>query len=204
MNKSQIIQSLKSQGFSNDILNAFKSVKRENFIPLNLRDKAYLDTALPIGRGQTISQPYTIATMLDMLNAKQANRVLEVGSGCGYVLSLLSEIVGPNGKVFGIEREKKLYEDSLINIKNLKNTRIYNKNGAFGLEEESPFDKIIISAGCKEIPLKLLNQLKNKALLVAPLGSRREQSLVCVQRNKDKFKIIKQIPGFVFVPFVNK
>jgi len=202
MNKAQLLNNLKRQGFSKEILNAFSKVKREDFIPKILKEKAYEDTALSIGEGQTISQPYTIAVMLSMLNFKESQKVLELGSGCGYVLALMSEIVGKKGKVYGIEIIPELAKRSNLNLKGYKNIKIYNKDGKKGLEEQAPFDKILISAAIQEIPKEILSQLKDKGILVAPVGSRFEQSLVVIQRNKDDFKIKEQIQGFVFVPFV--
>ena len=98
MNKTQLLKSLKQEGFSKDILNAFSRVKRESFISDNMKHLAYENNALPIGEGQTISQPYTIATMLALLSLKKSQKVLEIGSGCGYVLALISDIVGSKGK----------------------------------------------------------------------------------------------------------
>lgn len=201
MNKTQLLNSLKHQGFSKQILNAFSKVKRENFIPQELKQSAYEDTALPIGEAQTISQPYTIAMMLSLLELKPKQKVLEVGSGCGYVLALISEIVESKGKVFGIEIIKELFENSKQNLKDYKNIKVYNKNGADGLEKKTPFSRILISAACKEIPKTLLSQLKEDGILVAPVGEY-EQSLVAVKRIKNKFVVQKEIPGFVFVPFV--
>ncbi len=204
MNKQQLLLSLKQRGFFKEILNAFSKVKREDFIPEELKSNAYEDTALPIGKGQTISQPYTIAMMLSLLELKKSQKVLEVGSGCGYVLALISEIVGKDGKVFGIEIIKELADKSKQNLKDYKNIEVYNKNGADGLKEKAPFSRILISAACKEIPKKLLSQLKENGILVAPVGSRHEQSLVAVQKIKNKFVVKKEIPGFVFVKFVGR
>lgn len=203
MKKPQLILSLKNQGFSKQILNAFSKVKRENFIPKRLRNIAYNDIALPIGKQQTISQPYTIAVMLSMLELKQGQKVLEVGSGCGYVLCLISEIIGNKGNVFGIEIIKELSDKSKESLEDYRNIQIYNRNGAEGLEEKAPFDSILISAGCKKIPKKLLSQLKNNGIIVAPIDSKYGgQSLVALQKNKDKFVVKKEIPGFIFVRFV--
>jgi len=202
MNKTQLLQHLKRQDFSKSILDAFSKVKRENFIPKDLESRAYEDRALPIGKGQTISQPYTIATMLNLLDLKKCQKVLEVGSGCGYVLALMSKIIGNKGKVFGVEIVKELAEKSKTNIKAYKNVKVYNKDGRKGLEEAAPFDRIIISAACREIPKKILSQLKDKGLIVAPVGPQHWQSLVAIQREKDDFKIKEKLPGFVFVPFV--
>jgi len=200
MKKSQLLQSLKQKGFSKQIVGAFSKVKRENFIPEKLKAHAYEDTALPIGKAQTISQPYTIAMMLSLLELKTGQKVLEIGSGCGYVLALISKIT--NNKVFGIEIIKELVKKSKKNLKNYKNIKIYNRDGSKGLKEKAPFDRIIISAGCSEIPKKLQNQLKNNGIIVAPVGSRHEQSLITFKKIKNKLRIKKEIPGFIFVPFV--
>jgi len=202
MNKTQLLESLRKKGFSKKIISAFEKVKRENFIPRQLNSRAYEDTALPIGHGQTISQPYTIAVMLSLLNLEKGQKVLEIGSGSGYVLALLSEILGKNGEVFGIELIKELAEKSINSLEQYKNIRVYIKNGASGLKEQAPFDRILISAGGESVPEKVLWQLKDKGILVAPVGPRYEQSLIVIQRKKDKFITKKQIPGFVFVRFV--
>lgn len=202
MNKVQLLQHLKRQDFPKKILDAFSKVKRENFVPEDLESRAYEDRALPIGKGQTISQPYTIATMLNLLDLKKDQKVLEIGSGCGYVLALISKIIGNKGKVFGVEIVKELAEKSKENLKGYKNVGVYRRDGRKGLEEKSPFDRIIISAACGEIPKKILNQLKDKGIAVAPVGPQHWQSLVAIQRQKDDFKIKEKLPGFVFVPFV--
>lgn len=199
MNKTQLLQSLKQRGFSKQIINAFSKVKRENFVPEKIKAHAYEDTALSIGKGQTISQPYTIAMMFSLLELKKGQKALEIGSGCGYVLALLSIIT--KGKVFGIEIIKELVDKSRNNLMNYKNIKVYNRNGALGLKEKAPFDRILISAACKEIPKRLFSQLKDKGIIVAPVGLY-EQSLVAVQKKKNKFITKKQIPGFIFVPFI--
>ena len=200
MNKNQLLQSLKQKGFSKQIIDAFSEVKRENFVPSKLEKHAYEDTALPIGKGQTISQPYTIAMMLSLLDLKKTQKVLEIGSGCGYVLALISKIT--KGKVFGIEIVRELAEKSKENLKEYNNIKVYNSDGSKGLPKELPFDRVIISAGGKEIPRKLVFQLKNNGIIVAPIGPRYEQSLIAFKKIKDKLVIKKQVPGFIFVPFI--
>ncbi len=202
MNKPQLLEHLKNQGFSKEIVNAFSKVKRENFVPEDLKNRAYEDNALRIGEGQTISQPYTIATMLSLLDLKKAQKVLELGSGCGYVLALMSELIGKTGRVYGVEIIKSLAEKSKKNTKDYKNIKIYNRNGREGFEEAAPFDRILISAASEKIPDKIFYQLKDKGILVAPVGSRYAQSLVVIQRRGDKLKLRKEIAGFIFVPFV--
>ena len=203
MDKVQLLKSLKQEGFSKSIIDAFSKVKRENFITENMKSKAYEDTALPIGEGQTISQPYTTATMLSLLSLKKSQRVLEIGSGCGYVLALMSEMVGKKGKVFGMEIVGGLAEKSKENLEDYKNVKVFHKSGFEGFPEKAPFDRIILSAACRSIPEKLMSQLKEGGILVAPQGSRFEQEIVVIQRKTDtEFEVIKKLPGFVFVPFV--
>ena len=202
LQKKILIESLKQRGFSEKILESFSKVKRENFIPKEEKEYAYEDTALPIGFKQTISQPYTIARMLSLLELKKSQKVLEIGSGCGYVLSLMSEITGEKGKIFGIEIIKELAERSKKNLKEYRNVKIYNKNGRLGFGDKSSFDRILISAANNEISEPLIRQLKNNGIIVAPLGSRFEQSLIAFKKIKGKLKIKKEIPGFIFVPLV--
>ena len=214
MNKIQLLKSLKGGGFSKDILNAFSKVKREKFIPENMKSRAYEDTALPIGECQTISQPYTIATMLSLLSLKPGQKVLEAGSGCGYVLALLSEIIGTKGKVYGIEVIKNFVDKSRINLQDYNNIKVYQGSGKNGLIETNlkevdgqgtmvPYlDRIIISAALEEIPDELANQLKEGGVLVAPIGSPYEQTLTSFQKINGKLEVREELPGFVFVPFV--
>jgi len=202
MNKAQLLEHLKTLGFSQKILNAFSTVGREEFIPSELEQQAYEDTALPIGQGQTISQPYTIALMLSELNLKKGQKVLEAGSGSGYVLALISSIVGKSGKVFGLELINELAKKSKKSLVGYKNTRVYNKNGYKGLPEEAPFDRIILSAAIREIPKKLLEQLKDDGILVAPIGPRFEQKITVFQKKGNEIIKKTEIPGFIFVPFV--
>ncbi|MBR9702138.1 protein-L-isoaspartate O-methyltransferase [Candidatus Pacearchaeota archaeon] len=201
MNKSLLLKSLRGRGFPKQVINAFSRVKREDFVLQSLRDRAYEDIALPIGHGQTISQPYTIGMMLDLLSLKKGQKVLEIGSGCGYVLALLSEIVGKKGEVFGVEIVESLADKSKINLQDY-DVKVYNQNGAEGLGEHAPYDRILISAGCESVPDKVLEQLKEDGILVAPVGSRFEQTLTVMKRVKDNFKVIEEVPGFVFVRFV--
>jgi protein-L-isoaspartate(D-aspartate) O-methyltransferase len=135
---------------------------------------------------------------------KKGQKVLEIGSGCGYVLALLSEIVGEKGEVYGIEVINSLVEKSELNLETYDNIKVYNRNGAEGLSEKAPFDRILISAALREVPEKIMGQLnEKKGILVAPKGSRFEQDLITIQRNSPaEFEMKNKIPGFIFVPFV--
>jgi len=203
MNKVQLIEELEKDGFSKEILDAFRKVKREDFVPENLKEYAYENEPLSIGFGATISQPYTIAFMLNLLeldnlkkyNLKEKPKILEVGSGSGYVLALISEIL-KDSEIYGVERIKILVERSKKNLKNYKNIKIFYGDGTKGLKEKSPFDRILVSASYDRIPKILLEQLKKNGILVMPV----KNSIFQIKKNKKIEK--KEYPGFVFVPLI--
>lgn len=200
MKKEELIRSLKSQKFPEKIIKAFEKVERKNFIPEEEKSAAYEDIPLPIGFGQTISQPYTIAFMLTLLEIKDRLRILEVGSGSGYVLALLSKL-SPNGKIFGVERIKELVERSkkVLQEENIKNVQVIYGDGSKGLKEQAPFDRILVSASSNELPQKLINQLKMNGILVVPVRN----SIVVVKKEINENKI-REYPGFVFVPLIEE
>jgi protein-L-isoaspartate(D-aspartate) O-methyltransferase len=203
MDKPQLIQSLKSKGFHERILGAFEKVKREDFLPENFKKLAYEDIALPITNDQTMSQPSTIALSLSLLKLKDNHKVLEIGSGCGYVLALMSEIVGEKGKVYGVEIVKNLADKSIQNLEEynkFNNIKVYSRNGKVRTEE-APFNRILISAALEGVPKEILEQLDDNGLLVAPIGPGSMQTLTLIRRIGDKFVIEKEIPGFIFVHF---
>jgi protein-L-isoaspartate(D-aspartate) O-methyltransferase len=202
MDKTQLLASLRKQGISEKTLSAFAAVERERFITQMMKFLAYEDNALPIGHGQTISQPYTIAVMLDLLHLKKDQKVLEVGCGSGYVLALISEMVGENGKVYGLDIMRDLVERSRKPLSRYKNVQALYGDGRFGMYEKAPFDRILISAAITSIPDALLGQLNDEGIIVAPLGSENMQTLAAFKKSKESLSIVGQIPGFVFVPFV--
>lgn len=202
MDKDELIRDLKNKGFNEKIINAFEKVKREDFLPENFKKLAYEDIALPISRDQTMSQPSTIALAFSLLKLKENQKVLEIGSGCGYVLALISEIVGENGKVYGVEIVKNLAEKSIQDLKQYNNIIVYNRNGKIKAEE-APFNRILISAALEKVPKEILEQLDENGILVAPIGPGSMQTLTLIRRTKDKFTIEKEIPGFIFVHFVD-
>jgi protein-L-isoaspartate(D-aspartate) O-methyltransferase len=198
MKKEDMIRNLKKQKFSENILEAFEKTDRSNFVPPEFKEKAYLDAPIPIGHGQTISQPYTIAFMLTLLDVKDNMRILEIGSGSGYVLALLSHL-NPNGKIFGIERIKWLAEESKARLKEYKNIKVICGQGEKGLKEKGPFDRIIVSARTDELPQKLIQQLKMKGYLVTPV----KNSIIVVKKESGE-NTITEHPGFVFVPLIEE
>lgn len=202
MDKSQLIALLKHDNFQEKIINAFEKVRREDFIQDSLKKLAYENIALPISESETISQPSTIALALSLLKLKESHKVLEIGSGCGYVLALISEIIGEKGKVFGIEIVKELAESSKKLLKNYKNVEVFNRNGNKGFPEKAPFDRILISAALEKIPKEILEQLNERGIIVAPIGPGFMQTLTSIKRAGNEFVVEKEIPGFIFVHFV--
>ncbi len=196
MKKEDLIRNLESQKFPEQILNAFTVVEREDYIPEEFEHEAYANTSLPIGYGQTISQPYTIAFMLMLLELKDNIKILEVGSGSGYVLDLMNNI-SKNSEIHGIERIKDLVDRSKKVLKFKTNIKIIFGDGSKGLIEEAPFDRILVSATSEKIPEKLVNQLNYGGILVAPVVN----SIVSVKKTY-KENVVKEYPGFVFVPLI--
>lgn len=202
--RKQLVQQLISMGViqSTEVEKAFLEVKRELFFPQNLKQFAYVDEAFPIGFNQTISQPSTIAIMLELLQTRKQQIVLEIGSGSGYVLALLSQIVGENGKVFGTEILESLAEQSKTNLElqKCKNVEVIVVDGVKFAVGKS-FDRILLSCACPFIPKPCFQALKEKAIAVAPVGDYHTQQLL--QLTKFEGKAIKKFYDkglFQFVP----
>jgi protein-L-isoaspartate(D-aspartate) O-methyltransferase len=191
---------IKDRGISDSrVLEAMQTVPRHRFVPDRLRSAAYADRPLPIGEGQTISQPYVVALMTDILGLKNNHRVLEVGTGSGYQAAILGELAA---QVYTIEIKKKLYDRSIKILKMLDydNIHLRHGDGYFGWPQAAPFDAIMITAAIDHIPPPLLKQLKNGGRLTLPLGNPFSyQNLVLVTKKGDDL-IVKQITGVLFVP----
>ena len=204
MNKKDLIESLQSQGLPKFIIEAFASVPREDFVPENMKQYAYEDTPLPIGNGQTISQPYTIAFMLSLLDLEKIRnkkiKILEIGSGSGYVLALLSEIC-LKAQIHGVEIKEVLIERSKKLLSRYNNLMIINKSGFSGLPDFAPYDRILISASAPNLEIieKIANQLKNTGILIAPV----QNSIFQIKKHNENLEN-KEFPGFIFVPLVDE
>jgi protein-L-isoaspartate(D-aspartate) O-methyltransferase len=196
MDKKELIDSLRMQGFSENIMEAFMMVQREEFIDEGLKGSAYEDHPLPIGFGQTISQPTTIAIMLELLELKDSQKILEIGSGSGYVLALIAYITR-NSEIYGVERMKNLAERSMEVLKNHKNVMIVHADGTRGLKENAPFDRILVSASADKIPEKIIEQLIDGGIAVIPI----KNSIMKIRR-KGKEYYADEYYGFTFVPLV--
>jgi len=195
MKKQDLIKILKQQNFHLKILNAFSKIKREDFIPKQYKQHAYENQPLPIGKGSTISQPYTIAFMLDLLELTNNQKILEIGSGSGYVLALINHI-SKNSEIYGIEIIKELAEKSKQVLENHENIHIINTNGSKGLKEKK-FDRILISASAQKIPEYIYTQLKEEGVLVCPV----KNSIFQIKKINREIKK-KEFYGFVFVPLM--
>ena len=196
MDKNQLITSLKEEGFSKKILQAFEKISRENFVSQNLQKYAYEDRPLPIGKSQTISQPYTIAFMLRLLKLKDKQKILEIGSGSGYVLALMSKL-SKSSEIYGVERIKNLADESIEVLRKYKNIKVISADGTKGLPEKAPFDRILVSAAADEIPKSLVSQLGEGGILVMPV----KNSIISLKKTKKGNKI-QRFHGFRFVPLV--
>jgi len=169
MNHDNLIKELETEGFSKNIIDAFKKVDRKKFVPQNLISSAYLNKALPLGKGSSISQPYTIAFMLYLLDLKDHQKILEIGSGSGYVLELINEL-SLNSKIFGIDINEKLIDSSKKLIKH-SNIEIIQGDGRDGYLKEAPYDRILVSAAFSKTPTKLFEQIKDGGIIVCPINN---------------------------------
>ncbi len=204
--RKELVQGMLQRGAlkSKNVKQAFLSVKREEFFPQELLRNAYVDSAFPIGYGQTISQPSTIGIMLELLEVRKGQKVLEIGAGCGYVLALLSELVGKKGSVFGVDLVEELAGLSAKNLANAGygNIAVRHGDGRQSWLKEAPFDRILVSAACNEIPAELVEQLAAGGKIVAPVGGRFSQQMYVVEKNADGGIHQGFAPAgfFVFVP----
>ena len=193
-------------GFAEAELKAFKEVGRENFIPENLRNAAYEDMPLPLLRGKTISQPTTVMIMTHALELEQGEKVFEVGTGSGYQSAIIAKIVGQKGKVITTEVVPELVKFARENLRKagISNVSVYEEDGSSGMASEAPFDKIIITAACKEFPKQLLEQLKPGGIIVGPVGSQNEQEMVRGTKDKDGHLELEFLGPFLFTPMYGK
>jgi len=195
---------LKARGIKDPkVLEAMGKIPRQLFVEESLRDEAYADHPLPIGEGQTISQPYVVALMTEAIRLKPGDRVLEIGTGSGYQAAVLAEIVKD---VYTIEIRKGLAETAAKRLADLgyKNVQAKYGDGYFGWEEYAPFDVIMITASANHIPPPLIKQLREGGRLILPLGSTLfHQTLTLVTKEKGDLKM-EQREAVVFVPLIGE
>lgn len=204
-NRMMVEFQLKRRGINGDkLLNAFLKVKRHLFVPKNLEKYAYDDCPLPIGEGQTISQPYIIGLMLQLLELKENDVVLEIGTGSGYQTALLAEIVR---LVYTIERNETLAQRTKNKFEELgyKNIVLEVGDGTKGwTKEEIEFDGIIVSAASPRVPDPLFSQLKVGGRMVIPIGSRTFQRLHKITKLEDGNMKVEYSDGCMFVPLIGE
>jgi len=202
--REAMVQLLKDRGISDDrLLAAMMKVERHLFVPIPLRNHAYDDAALPIGEGQTISQPFTVAIMTEALRAKEYDKVLEIGTGSGYQAAILAAM---EVRVFTIERLQALLKSAREVLDDL-GIRYISKlsDGTIGWKEFSPFDGVLVTAGAPEIPMALVEQLKVGGRLVVPVGTQDFQQLKIVTKTNEHndLEVISKA-DFKFVPLIGK
>lgn len=188
--------------FNPRVMNAMAEVIRENFVPSQYLPFAYNNGPLPIGHGQTISQPYIVALMTDLLDLTEGSIVLEVGTGSGYQAAVLSRLAK---QVYTIERVKELAESAGERLKELgyDNIKIRNQDGYIGWQEKAPFDSIIVTAAISHIPPALIEQLKPGGRMVIPIGlPHMYQELMLLVKDKDGTTHTESLLGVAFVPLI--
>jgi len=202
--KAMIEHDIKGRGIKDkEVLKAMGKIPRQLFVDKGLMKKAYSDHPLPIGEGQTISQPYVVALMTEALQLKSADKVLEIGTGSGYQAAVLAEIVN---EVYSIEIREPLADMSRKRLEDLgyKNVKVKYADGYFGWKEHAPFDAIIITAAANHIPPPLIKQLNEGGRLILPLGSTLfYQTLTLVKKRKGDLDV-EQMGAVSFVPMIGE
>lgn len=200
----EMIRTLVDRGIRDErILNAMRNVPRHKFVPTPLMRDSYRDSPLPIGFQQTISQPYIVAFMTELLQIKKGDKILEVGTGSGYQASILAHL---GARVFTIERQKELWERANSLIKELGYDRIITRHGdgTMGWASVGPFDGIIVTAAGPELPQPLIEQLNFGGRMVIPVGGREVQKLIVVEKDLSGKITQKELSSVAFVPLIGK
>jgi protein-L-isoaspartate(D-aspartate) O-methyltransferase len=201
--QAMVTQQIEARGIKDKlVLEAMRKVKRDFFLPLFYRRFAYVDSALPIGEGQTISQPYIVALMTEALKLKTTDKVLEIGTGSGYQAAILAEIAK---KVYTIEIICKLAKaaEKRLNELGYNNIQVKCADGYLGWPDEAPFDAIIVTCSIDKIPEPLIEQLAEGGRMVIPLGGYGYQELTLIEKENNKIKK-SFISGCVFVPMTGE
>ena len=200
--RQEMIELLRKRGINDEkLLRAMASIDRQEFVHGPFINRAYEDSALPIGDGQTISQPFTVAYMTEALQVKDGDKILEIGTGSGYQAAILAEM---GGRVFTIERHMDLLTEARKRFDKF-GYQIASKcgDGTIGWNEFAPFDGIIVTAGAPDVPRPLLDQLRDGGMLIIPIGDTDVQTLYVIKRVQDNFET-HETSGFKFVPLIGK
>jgi protein-L-isoaspartate(D-aspartate) O-methyltransferase len=201
--RGRLVERLRAHGIRNDqVLKAIMQVPRHEFVDEALSSRAYEDTALPISRGQTISQPWVVAKMTEaLLEGGAMQKVLEIGTGSGYQAAVLAHLVP---QVFSVERIKELLRIARrrFHALGLHNVHVRHADGHLGWPSQAPFDGIIVTAAATGIPMDLLEQLREGGRLVLPLERDRQQRLLCLEKTAEGFEET-DLGGVIFVPMLS-
>ncbi len=205
--KLQLVEKWESEIGIGDrrVIAAFRKIKRELFVPAGYREQAYIDEPLPIPAGQTISQPTTVVLMLDALEVRPGQKVLEIGAGSGYNAALLSVLVGEKGRVITTEIVPALVKFAKENLKKagVRNVVVIYSDGSQGYAKEAPYDRIICTAAAPKIPNALVKQLKEGGILLIPVGPMYAQRMIKARKTKGGLET-EDLGDYVFVPLVGK
>jgi protein-L-isoaspartate(D-aspartate) O-methyltransferase len=199
--RKKLVEILREKGIADEnVLQAIEKIPRHLFLDSSFLEFAYKDQAFPIGSGQTISQPYTVAYQTQLLKVKPGDRVLEIGTGSGYQSCVLLEM---GARVYTIERQKKLFERTRDLLPTIGyQPKMFYGDGYKGLPSHAPFDKIIITAAAPEIPGELINQLKTGGMIVCPVGPQDVQVMVTIRKISDTETERIELDHFRFVPML--
>lgn len=200
--RNKLVKTLEKKGISDpNVLKAIGKVPRHVFFETALLDHAYQDKAFPIGEGQTISQPYTVAFQTEKLEVKPGDKVLEIGTGSGYQACILLEL---GAKVYTIEYNKKLYDRTKVLLPKLGySPYFFHGDGSKGLPAKAPYNNIIVTAGAPVVPKSLTDQLADNGILIIPVGNRDKQVMLRITKKKDQL-ITEEFENFAFVPLLGK
>lgn len=200
--RNKLVKILQNKGISNErVLAAMAKVPRHVFFDNALLEHAYQDKAFPIGEGQTISQPYTVAFQSEKLEVKPGDKILEIGTGSGYQACILLEL---GAKVYTIEYNQKLFERTKSFLPKLGyKPYFFLGDGSKGLPAKAPFDKIIVTAGAPVVPTALTDQLKEGGILIIPVGDRDKQAMIKIKKQNGKLEK-EEFQNFAFVPLLGK
>ena len=198
--KQHLLKRLRVEILDDRVIGAIERVPREEFVPESDRHLAYEDTPIPIGHGQTISQPYIVALMVRALELRSTDKVLEIGTGSGYQAAILAELAG---EIISAERVPDLAESALETLRDLRYTTVEVNLATvqLGWPERAPYDSIIVAAGAPKLPRELMEQMAAGARLVVPVGSRESQELMKVTRTAETYSV-ETLGACRFVPLI--